>query len=1424
MTDHERKPSRGSDEYWSYSVVTESESWCNMIPSRMYYGHSGSRNETRRNCSKRYCCNSHSSIATRLHTDSKMPLARDLSRRCFSQNGRGKRGKRTRGKGRMRKSDKSNNNTNKHNNHNNTGKIATNEKQGKEYEEVQRRGKHKKRMLKMYTQNVRTMSTLTGKKAAQTKMRVADKTAFVAYELEKFQADIACLQEIRWEGHGESEAMEGYTFYYSGNRDKKKEYGVGIAISKKLRMEIEPHYVNDRVMWATAKYEEGKYAIFSVYAPTEPHSMATKQDFYDTLQQQVRLVPKGYEIIMMGDWNARVGTDAELWYDIRGAFGGVEMGKECNDNGLLLQQFCMRNKLWIANTTFRKPKYATWTHARTKKEFTLDYCIAAKGLMRYVQNCGIERWMDCDTDHTAVKMEMYVEVAWKVSVVAGQKKKGKGADYKELVRNKGACKVIGKTISEQVQREVDSMKGEEVMSLARIMELVHKECTDALPKGEKREAHHKVWFNRDCEKMQEYIERKRAARISGDMRGYREMRNIIQRESREMENAFWDKIADNLISLEKQSDTKAYYEALKMVYGHQEGNASQGMPEKMLRADGITLTANKEETNARLIEHARTLFNPVDTTNMEEVEEYLPEQRSIDETLDRDFTVREYFEGVEGMRADKARGTDDIPAEALQFLETDEVANEIVRIYNTYLATGIVESHVKDVIVVYLFKKGGRTDCNNYRTLSLINHVGKILEKLVNKRLNSHAEGTELLPESQNGFRADRGTTDAMMVSRVVTSLCKERGMSLIKCFVDLTKAYDRVNRDVLWLVLARAGVPSKLIGLIKALHVGAKAYVRIDGVLAEPFYLNVGLKQGAVISALLFNIYFAAIMGAYHKRIVGKGVKLRYNMNSDIFDVNTVATRVGKGEIILQDILYADDAELLAAANTEEEAAKDMQEMVDILNKVTDVYGQAISIKKTEIMRLQHKGGSKSRRGKPVAIKISGQELKDIEEFKYVGGTENNTADMRTEIKIRKQRMAVAYSKYDGRVFSNKRIYLRIKLKVFLAFVISNGIYGCTTWNVTKKDIQQLESFQRLHLCKIFGFKWRDKISYEVIIQEALRVGVVIIPIACRMQLLRLKYVGHVERMGSRRWPKIMLHADVVREEVNDGDGNAHGPRNRDMNLRQRIRQDMKEAGIREAEWVDSANCRATWRKIVGVQGLNHALQTWYVKRDKVRCKRKEREVAVGREGRRTQELVKEKGSDSDSGDDSDREDDHEREEETDETEVTPIVTVQRAQSHHVDNQDRIRDIINGSNTKEVVEDYSHMSEAIRRGFITVRTIGKRSKTTETAMVQRFSTRRLKEEIDKVVVEVTTTCVETVKVIHARRNPTRGKGELNRWFATIEDAGYIIGTEWCTKTNLTEPIRRAIESNRNGEVGTYKYKWEWVLPTECYVETKTEA
>ena len=81
-------------------------------------------------------------------------------------------------------------------------------------------------------------------------------------------------------------------------------------------------------------------------------------------------------------------------------------------------------------------------------------------------------------------------------------------------------------------------------------------------------------------------------------------------------------------------------------------------------------------------------------------------------------------------------------------------------------------------------------------------------------------------------------------------------------CFVDLQKAYDSVDRELLWKVLARAGVPSAMIDVIRQFHDGMRTRVRMDdGELSEWFEVTQGLQQGCVLSPLLFNIFFAAVM-----------------------------------------------------------------------------------------------------------------------------------------------------------------------------------------------------------------------------------------------------------------------------------------------------------------------------------------------------------------------------------------------------------------------------------------------------------------------------------------------------------------------------------------------------------------------------------
>ena len=127
----------------------------------------------------------------------------------------------------------------------------------------------------------------------------------------------------------------------------------------------------------------------------------------------------------------------------------------------------------------------------------------------------------------------------------------------------------------------------------------------------------------------------------------------------------------------------------------------------------------------------------------------------------------------------------------------------------------------------FVHKKGDKTVCGNYRGISLVLHAGKVLLKVVARKLSAYCEAKGLLPEEQCGFRADRSTMDMMFVVSRLQEVGRKAGVSLHMCFVDLQKAYDTVDHTLLWQVLTRIGVPPQMIAVIRPFHDGMRAYVR---------------------------------------------------------------------------------------------------------------------------------------------------------------------------------------------------------------------------------------------------------------------------------------------------------------------------------------------------------------------------------------------------------------------------------------------------------------------------------------------------------------------------------------------------------------------------------------------------------------------
>ena len=240
----------------------------------------------------------------------------------------------------------------------------------------------------------------------------------------------------------------------------------------------------------------------------------------------------------------------------------------------------------------------------------------------------------------------------------------------------------------------------------------------------------------------------------------------------------------------------------------------------------------------------------------------------------------------------------------------------------------------KYAIIMVLHKKKERTEFGNYRGISLVAHAGKILLKITARRLSEYCERVRILPEEQSGFRPNRSTTDMMFVICRLQELARKKRIPLYVCFIDLTKAYDSVDRTSLWTVLARFGVPQVTISVIHQFHDSMRACVRLDDrVYSRRFAVEQGLRQRCVLAPLLFNIFFAAVINL---------ASTRFKADKGIMDAlvllrkKRLAGRRGEatvGESVLATplwgMLYADGAGVVSQS---------LQQLMKIMGVIVDV------------------------------------------------------------------------------------------------------------------------------------------------------------------------------------------------------------------------------------------------------------------------------------------------------------------------------------------------------------------------------------------------------------------------------------------------------------------------------------------------------
>ena len=210
---------------------------------------------------------------------------------------------------------------------------------------------------------------------------------------------------------------------------------------------------------------------------------------------------------------------------------------------------------------------------------------------------------------------------------------------------------------------------------------------------------------------------------------------------------------------------------------------------------------------------------------------------------------------ISSLNSNKASGPNSIPYRILLLLK-NEISKQLADLFNLSFMTGVFPSVLKTAKVVPVFKKDSKLDYSNYRPISLLSNVEKTLEKLIYKRLYTFLNSNNIIYNLQFGFRQQYSTSHALV--NITENIRKALDGGNIGCgiFVDLQKAFNTVDHQILLTKLNHYGIRGVSNDWFKSYLSNRNQYVSINGFDSSLAAINCGIPQGSILGPLLFLLY----------------------------------------------------------------------------------------------------------------------------------------------------------------------------------------------------------------------------------------------------------------------------------------------------------------------------------------------------------------------------------------------------------------------------------------------------------------------------------------------------------------------------------------------------------------------------------------
>ena len=774
----------------------------------------------------------------------------------------------------------------------------------------------------------------------------------------------------------------------------------------------------------------------------------------------------------MGDLNGHVGVNRHGIEDIIGAFG---IG-DSNPDGERIVEFCIRNQMVIMNTFFNHRPEHKWTWYRwnaEREEYSqksmIDLVLTSrKSLVHDVKAISS---LSLDSDHRVVVCKINHQPPPILKRPCKQRIKVERLQ-EEAVKRDLEARLSNIQLPER-ETTLETMWQEIKGDLLKIAE----EVVGVKWIGGTKKKRSAYW----TEEVREAVANKNRAfrrwlkvRTEESRQRYVNLRNTDKTiQNRARDNA-WRNIGEDL-----EKDVEVTRKLLfSMAKSYRKGGNEQQFSVKNTTGELLT---EPEKVDERWEEYFRNLLNAPEnggTAEEEEEEEVASEEHLMGDMVDR-ITVSDVKDALLKMPNNKAAGYDGIPCEIFKFGGMTAI-NILTRLFNIAWDAGEIPQDWSKAVIHPVFKKGDRTNCSNYRGIALLSHVGKIYERILEKKLRNIVE--DVLHEAQHGFRPGRGTTDLVFALKMILEKSWEWDIKKYVALLDLEKAFDRVPRQMLWRAMRRAEyqIPPKLERAIKSLYASNETLVRPVAKEEKWFDVSSGVRQGSVISPLLFILLMDQVVKVVEQRSGDRG---------------NYAT-----------FIYADDVGLV------EEDLQQFSNMINLWNNVLKEHGLKINLGKTELMLA-------GREQEEIDIQIEDVKLKQVTEVKYLGVAFDE--EVRNEKTI-EDRIA-NYSKNVNLLYpllKDRHVPRKVKKIIYKTILRPILTYGCECWTLTSKTRSKIQAAEMRVLRIIKGVTRRDRMRNEDIRKELYIDSILIF-----VERAQLRWYGHVMRMEENRTPNRWLN-----------------------------------------------------------------------------------------------------------------------------------------------------------------------------------------------------------------------------------------------------------------------------------------------------------